>query len=107
MLNASAVIDPLASETSVWVLHHASANTEAAFAVHLTGTAGDSGRTVSFNLAVAGSGGCTGKVAETKVGSFQLIFDGSTVWIKPDDEFWRSAAGVTDPAQLASVRAST
>ena len=104
MLNASAVVDPLAAETSVWVLRHASANTEAAFAVHLTGTADDSGRTVSFDLSVAGSDGCTGEVSETKEGSFQLIFDGSTVWIKPDDEFWRSAAGVTDPTQLASLK---
>ena len=104
MLNATAVVDPLASETSVWILRHASANTEAAFAVHLNGTADDSGRTVKFDLSVAGSDGCTGNVSETKTGSFQLIFDGSTVWIKPDEEFWRTAAGVTDPAQLAAVK---
>jgi hypothetical protein len=104
MLDAKAVVDPLAGDTSVSILHHASANTEAAFAVHLTGTADDSGRTVTFDLSVAGSDGCTGNVSETKLGSFQLIFDGSTVWIKPDDEFWREAAGVTDPAQLATLK---
>ena len=103
MLDAQAVVDPLAADTSVWILHHASANTEAAFAVHLTGTGEDSGQTVTFDLSVAGSDGCTGTVAETKEGSVQLIFDGSTVWIKPDDEFWREATGVTDPAQLAAV----
>ena len=103
MLNAAAVVDPLAGETSVWVLQHASANTEAAFAVHLTGTGDDSGQTVTFNLSIAGTDGCTGTVSETKEGSFQLIFDGSTVWIKPDDDFWREAAGVTSPAQLAAV----
>ena len=103
MLDATAVVDPLAGDTSVWVLRHASANTEAAFAVHLTGTADDSGRTVTFDLSVAGSDGCTGHVSETKLGSFQLIFDGSTVWIKPDKEFWREAAGITDPARLAAV----
>lgn len=103
MLDAQAVVDPLAADTSVWVLQHASANTEAAFAVHLTGTGDDSGQTVTFDLSVAGSDGCTGTVAETKEGSVQLIFDGSTVWIKPDDEFWREATGVTDPAQLAAV----
>lgn len=104
MLDAKAVVDPLAGDTSVAILHHASANTEAAFAVHLTGTADDSGRTVTFDLSVAGSDGCIGNVSETKLGSFQLIFDGSTVWIKPDDEFWREAAGVTDPAQLATLK---
>jgi hypothetical protein len=103
MLDAQAVVDPLTADTSVWILRHASANTEAAFAVHLTGSADDSGHTLSFDLSVAGTDGCTGTVKETSVGSFQLIFDGSTLWIKPDDEFWRTEGGVTDPAQLAEV----
>ena len=103
MLDAQAVVDPLAAETSVWILHHASTDTEAAFAVHLTGAVEDSGHTLTFDLSVAGSDGCTGNVTESKAGSFQLIFDGSTVWVKPDDEFWRVASGITDPAQLASV----
>ena len=38
-------------------------------------------------------------VTESKSGSFRLIFDGSTVWVKPDDEFWRVAGGITDTAQ--------
>jgi hypothetical protein len=103
MLDAKAVVDPLAGDTSVWVLQHASTGTEAAFAVHLTGSGEDSGHTMTFDLSIAGSDGCTGKVAESGTGSFQLIFDGSTVWVKPDDEFWRVASGVTDPAQLAAV----
>ena len=104
MLDAQAVVDPLAGQTSVWILRHASANTETAFAVHLTGAVQDSGHTLTFDLSVAGTDGCTGNVTESKAGSFQLIFDGSTVWVKPDDEFWRVAGGITDPAQLASVR---
>ena len=64
----------------------------------------DSGHTLTFDLSVAGSDGCTGTVTESKAGSFLLIFDGATVWVKPDDEFWRVASGITDPAQLASVR---
>ena len=103
MLSAQAVVDPLAGQNSVWILRHASANTVAAFDVHLTGAVEDSGHTLTFDLSVAGSDGCTGTVAETKEGSVQLIFDGSTVWIKPDDEFWRVASGITDPAQLAAV----
>ena len=103
MLDAQAVVDPLAGDTSVWILHHASTDTEAAFDVHLTGSGEDSGHMMTFDLSIAGSDGCTGKVTESGTGSFQLIFDGSTVWVKPDDEFWRVATGVTDPAQLAAV----
>lgn len=104
MLDAQAVVDPLAAQTSAWILRHASANTEAAFAVQLTGAVEDSGHTLTFDLSIGGSDGCTGNVTESKAGSFQLIFDGSTVWVKPDDEFWRVAAGITDAAQLASVK---
>jgi hypothetical protein len=103
MLDAQAVVDPLAADTSVWILHHASTDTETAFAVHLTGSGEDSGHTMTFDLSIAGSDGCTGKVTESGTGSFQLIFDGSTVWVKPDDEFWRVASGITDPAQLTAV----
>src|SRR5215469_960905 len=103
MLDAAAVVDPLAADTSVWVLHHAAANTEAAFAVHLSGSGNDSGHTLTFDLTVAGSDGCSGTVKETNVGSFQLIFDGSTLWIKPDDEFWRTEGGVTNSTELAAV----
>ncbi len=71
--------------------------------MHLTGSGEDSGHTMTFDLSIAGSDGCTGKVTESGAGSFQLIFDGSTVWVKPDDEFWRVASGITDPAQLAAV----
>jgi hypothetical protein len=84
-LDARAVVDPLAGETSVWVLRHASTDTEAAFVVHLTGSGEDSGHTLTFDLLIAGSDGCTGIVKETGTGSFQLTFDGSTVWAKPDD----------------------
>ena len=104
MLSAQAVVDPLAGQNSVWILRHASANTVAAFDVHLTGAVEDSGHTLTFDLSVAGSDGCTGNVTEANSGSFQLIFDGSTVWVKPDDEFWRVAGGITDSTQLASVR---
>lgn len=103
LLNPQAVVDPLAGETSIWILHHASANTEAAFAVHLTGSAEDSGHTLTFDLSVAGSDGCTGTVTEKKAWSIQLISDGSTVWLKPDNRFWRTQARITDPAQLAAV----
>jgi hypothetical protein len=103
MLDAKAVVDPLAGDTSVWILHHASTDTEAAFAVHLTGSGQDSGHTVTFDLSIAGSDGCAGKVTEAQLGSFRLLFDGSTVWVQPDDEFWRVASGVTDPARLAAV----
>ena len=104
MLSARAVVDPLAGQTSVWIVRHASDNTVAAFDVHLTGAVEDSGHRLTFDLSVAGSDGCTGTVTEPKTGSFRLIFDGATVWVKPDDEFWRVAGGITDPAQLASVR---
>lgn len=103
MLDAKAVVDPLANQTSGWILRHATAGTVAAHAVHVIGTSKDSGHTVTFNLSVSGNHGCTGTMKESDAGSFQMISDNKTVWIKPDDEFWRTAAGVTDQATLDKV----
>jgi hypothetical protein len=102
-LDPKAVVDPLAAQTSEWILQHAAAGTVSARAVHVTGTSKDSGHTVTFNLSVAGTHGCTGTMKESDAGSFQLISNGTTVWIKPDDEFWRTVAGVTDQATLDKV----
>ena len=103
MLKAQAVVDPLSAQTSGWILRHATAGTVAASAVRVTGTVEDSGHTVTFKLSVAGSHGCTGTMTESNQGSFQMISNGTTIWIKPDDEFWRTAAGVTDQATLSRV----
>lgn len=103
MLNAAAVVDPLIDQTSLSILQHATANTEAAPAVHIMGTTQDSGHTLTYDLSIAGSHGCTGTLHWSSLGSLQLVSDGTIVWLKPNSEFWRVAAGVTDPAQLAQV----
>lgn len=102
-LNAAAVVDPLLNQTSVSVLQHATTNTEAAPAVHVLGSGLDSGHTLTFDLSIMGSHGCTGSLKESGEGSLRLVSDGTIVWLKPDAEFWRAAAGVTDPAELARV----
>lgn len=103
MLNPAAVVDPLINQTSVSVLQHAAANTEAAPAVHVKGSGLDSGHTLTFDVSIAGTHGCNGNLRESGVGSLQMVSDGTVVWVKPDKEFWQVAANVTDPAELARV----
>lgn len=102
-LNPAAVVDPLINQTSVQVLQHATSNTEAAPAVHVTGSTDDSGHTLTFDLSEAGRHGCTGTLNWSGEGSLQLVSDGTIVWLKPDKEFWQVAANVTDPTELALV----
>jgi hypothetical protein len=51
-----------------------------------------SGQKIALNLSL-GSQGCTGTMGIDGQGSFVLLKIGKSLWIKPDDKFWKHAAG--------------
>jgi hypothetical protein len=51
-----------------------------------------SGQKIGLNLSL-GSQGCTGTMGIGGQGSFVLLKIGKSLWIKPDDKFWKHAAG--------------
>ena len=51
-----------------------------------------SGQNIALNLTL-GTQGCTGTMGINGEGSFVLLKIGKTLWIKPDDAFWKHAAG--------------
>ena len=60
--------------------------------VHITGLAADSGQVVTLNLTL-GTKGCKGEMGIKGEGTFSLLKIGKTLWIKPDNQFWKYAAG--------------
>jgi hypothetical protein len=60
--------------------------------VHVNGSVKSSGQNISLNLSL-GTQGCTGTMGISGEGSFVLLKIGNTLWIKPDDTFWKKAAG--------------
>lgn len=51
-----------------------------------------SGQSIALDLTL-GTQGCTGTMGIDGEGSFVLLKIGQTTWIKPDDTFWKHAAG--------------
>jgi len=77
------------------------ANLKATPAVHVSGRLTDSGSVYNLNLTL-GKTTCAGTLTEQGTGSFQLLEDGTKLWIKPDDQFWKSA-GSSDPSVLSML----
>jgi hypothetical protein len=93
--------NPLAALSAGQILTKTIADFKAASSVHVGGSEGDSGQTFAVDLTL-GVNGCTGTIGLGALGSMRLLRIGSTVWMKPDTEFWKSAlAGF--PARLSAV----
>jgi hypothetical protein len=70
--------------------------------VHVAGSLESSGQHVALNLTLD-TRGCTGTIRIQGEGSVVMLRIGQALWLKPDDAFWKPAAG-RNPA--ASVVAS-
>jgi hypothetical protein len=92
---------PLGALTARQIMTKAIADFEASPSVHVAGSQRDSGQTFTMDLTV-GASGCTGTVGLGGQGSVRLLRIGSTIWIKPDNEYWKSAMQAT-PGDLPAV----
>lgn len=93
--------DPLAALTARQILTKAIADFKAASSVHVAGSEQAAGQTFTMDLTV-GANGCTGTVGLGGQGSVILLRIGGTLWMKPDDRFWKSALAAA-PADLPAV----
>jgi hypothetical protein len=66
------------------------ADLAATSSVRVSGTVTDSGQTITMNLSLVRGEGCQGSMDLVGKGSFQIVYKGSTVWIKPTDAFYKS-----------------
>lgn len=85
--------DPLANASAKTVATEAIANTKAASSLMISGGVTQSGTTYSINLGIKGSQGCTGTIGEGSKGSVKLITIGKTVYMAPDNTFWKANMG--------------
>lgn len=74
------------------IASRATADLKVVSSVHVKGSVQSSGQTIALNLTL-GTQGCSGTMGIDGEGSFVLLKIGKTLWIKPDDKFWKHAAG--------------
>jgi hypothetical protein len=96
----TATAGPLAGLTGSEILTRAVADLDAASSVHITGSTKLPGQTTAVDLTV-GAHGCTGTIEIAGQGSVLLLGTGDTVWMKPDEQFYK-AAGVS-AAELSQL----
>ena len=93
--------NPLAALSAKQILAKTIADFKAASSVHIAGSERAAGQSFTMDLTV-GASGCQGTVGLGGQGSVVLLRIGSTVWMKPDDQFWKSYLAAT-PADLPAV----
>jgi hypothetical protein len=93
--------NPLAALSARQILAKTIADFKAASSVHIAGSERAAGQSFAMDLTI-GSGGCAGTVALGGQGSVVLLRIGSTLWLKPDDQFWKSFLA-TAPADLPAL----
>jgi hypothetical protein len=96
-------VNPLEKLTSYQIIDKAFADTEAAASVTLTGKvfhSRQSTRLATLSL-VNGGDGCIADVFQSAIGTFQIIDDGTTAWILPSLDYWKTT-GTGDTAAIPS-----
>jgi hypothetical protein len=93
-------VNPLKKLTSYQIIDKAFADTESAPNVTLTGKVFDAGQSTRLSTLslVNGGDGCVGDVFKSAVGTFQIIDDGSTAWILPSYDYWKTTGTAVTPA---------
>ena len=99
---ASTPGNALSGLTADQIATRASADLRTASSFRITGSATDAGQKITMNLSV-GRKGCAGTLGIKGQGSFTLLMIGKKLWIKPDDKFWKYAAGSAGTAVLSLV----
>jgi hypothetical protein len=90
--SASAQAGALDGLSADEIARRATADLKVVSSVHVKGSVQSSGQNIALNLSL-GSQGCTGTMGIDGQGSFVLLKIGKSLWIKPDDKFWKHAAG--------------
>src|SRR5579863_6868699 len=93
--------NPLAALTAKQILAKAIADFKGVSSVHVAGSEQDSGQAFTINMTL-GAKGCAGTIGMGGQGTVRLLRIGGTIWIKPDNKYWKSVMNGT-PGDLSAV----
>ena len=101
--SASSTVDALAGLTVAQVEAKTVADAKASSTLTLKGSLVQSGQAISVDLGIKPGQGCSGTIGEGAKGSFKMIVIGKTIYMDPDDAFWKANAGAEANAAIALV----
>ncbi len=92
---------PLAVLSGDQIITRVLADFKVVSSVHVAGSLESSGQHIALNLTL-GPRGCAGTIRIQGEGAFVMLRIGRALWIKPDDAFWKHAAGRNQAASLVA-----
>jgi hypothetical protein len=101
--SATSTADPLADLTVAQVEAKTVADAKASSSLTMKGAIVQSGQTITVDLGIKPGQGCTGTIGLGSKGSMKMIVIGKTVYLDPDDAFWKANAGAEANATIALV----
>ena len=101
--SARSTPDSAASLSAGKVAAEALANLKAASSLTMAGTVDDSGKNITLNFDFKPGHGCAGTAGEGGEGSVKLIMIGKTIYVDPDNQWWKSQGGSDASAFIALI----
>jgi hypothetical protein len=84
---------PLAGLSGKQVLTMAVDNMKAASSFTISGTVAQAPSIITVDLGFRPGHGCAGTISASGKGGLTMVVIGTTAWVKPSDQYWRSVAG--------------
>jgi hypothetical protein len=91
--------NPFARLTADQIAKRAATDLKTAKSFHYHGSAKDSGQTISISMSVTHAG-CTGSIGDGRNGGLAILVIGKTMWVQPNDKFWKYAGVPTSDLPL-------
>ncbi|TNM26492.1 hypothetical protein [Streptomyces sedi] len=71
--------------------------------LRMVGDIDQAGEQMGIDLSLSSAGDCAGSISMSSQGSFEIIKLENEAWLRPDTQFWETAAGIDDPAILGQL----
>ncbi|MEU6934907.1 hypothetical protein AB0A05_38135 [Streptomyces sp. NPDC046374] len=81
--------------------------TAAATSVRLNGTMLSGGQNVTLDLALDTHGSCRGRIALDAIGTIDIIKNGTLIYIKGDERYWRTALSLDKKKAISPKKADS
>ncbi|WP_147472713.1 hypothetical protein [Streptomyces triticirhizae] len=71
--------------------------------LRMVGDIDQAGEQMGIDLHLSRDGDCAGSISMSSQGSFEIIKLGDEAWLRPDTQFWQTAAGISDQEILGQL----
>jgi hypothetical protein len=92
-VSSTSTASPLAGLSGKQVLTMAVANLKTASSFTVSGTVTQAAGIIAVDLGFRPGHGCAGTISVSGKGGLTMVVIGTTAWVKPSDQYWKTVAG--------------